>query len=356
MSMEKSIFISYRRSTSKHLARLIYNALSQHEYDVFFDVSTLDNGQFDTVILNQIAARPHFIVVLSPGAFARCVNPDGTENQHDWLRIEIERAMDLKRNIIPVIEEGFTFETECAYLTGKLSELSRYNAVKLVHEYFDPAMEMLRTRFLKIPIENIPITPTSAAEHTVIEEKKAAIDIEENDPAAAVQRIVDEVNSRPLTRAVSLWDRTQAEAQFQLSGNAATIEKLTQILKLDPRHDGAYYFRGNARIDKGDLDGAIADYTQAIRLNPQDFAVYYNRGNARRVKGDKDGAIADYTEAIRLNPQFASAYHNRALVYDKKGDRDKEIADYEAALRIDPNHTNAKKNLQIARDQKRQGK
>jgi len=356
MNMEKSIFISYRRSTSKYLARLIYNALSQHEYDVFFDVSTLDNGQFDTVILNQIAARPHFIVILSPGAFVRCVNPDGTDNQQDWLRIEIERAMDLKRNIVPIIEEGFSFETERAYLTGKLSELPRYNAVKLVHEYFDPAMQMLQTRFLKARVENIAITPTPATEHTAVEEKKAAI--EQDDPAAAVQRIVNAINGRSVPPAASLWNRAQAEAQFQLIANtsAETIEKLTQILKLNPRHDEAYNNRGVERSRKGDKDGAIADYTEAIRLNPHHALAYNNRGIARSDKGDKDGAIADYTEAIRLNPQNAIAYYNRGTVYHNQGKWDKAIAEYEVALRINPNYILAKKNLQIALDKKRQGK
>ena len=48
---------------------------------------------------------------------------------------------------------------------------------------------------------------------------------------------------------------------------------------------------GRARRDKGDYDGAIADYTEALRLNPADATAYYNRGLARTDKGDLDGAI-----------------------------------------------------------------
>jgi hypothetical protein len=81
-----SIFISYRRSVSKHLARLIFQELRARGHDVFLDVSTIDSGAFDRIILNQIAARPHFLLILSPGALERCANED------DWLRREIEEA------------------------------------------------------------------------------------------------------------------------------------------------------------------------------------------------------------------------------------------------------------------------
>ncbi len=73
----------------------------------------------------------------------------------------------------------------------------------------------------------------------------------------------------------------------------------------------AYYNRGAAKIEKGDLDGAIADYNRAIELNPKDARAYNNRGIAKRAKGDLDGAIADYNRAIELDPKLAIAYNNR---------------------------------------------
>jgi hypothetical protein len=130
--VEKTVFISYRRSTSKHLARAIFMDLRQHEYDVFLDVNTIDSGAFDTIILNQIAARAHFVVLLTPGALERCANAG------DWLRREIEEAMQLKRNIVPVIEEGFDFDKETEYLPKVWrTEFQRLNAMRLMHDYFE---------------------------------------------------------------------------------------------------------------------------------------------------------------------------------------------------------------------------
>jgi|GEM_PF-2175474 len=156
MNSEKSVFISYRRSASRHLARAIFLELSQHNYDVFLDVNTIDSGKFDTIILRQIAARTHFVVLLSPGALDRCVN------KGDWLRREIEEAMRLKRNIVPIIEEGFDFGRETAFLPEEWRDtFTRFNALPLNHFYFDAAMDMLRTRYLKMPEYHVELLPTA---------------------------------------------------------------------------------------------------------------------------------------------------------------------------------------------------
>jgi tetratricopeptide (TPR) repeat protein len=42
-------------------------------------------------------------------------------------------------------------------------------------------------------------------------------------------------------------------------------------------------------------------YGEAIRLKPDDAAAYYNRGIARCDKGDLDGAKMDFAEARRLS-------------------------------------------------------
>ena len=106
---------------------------------------------------------------------------------------------------------------------------------------------------------------------------------------------------------------------------------------LAPREDAsAYYNRGNAKDDKGDLDGAIADYNRAIELDPKLAIAYNNRGNAEKAKGDLSGAIADYNRAIELDPKHASAYYNRGNVKDAKGDLDGAIADFNLAIELDP--------------------
>ena len=92
--IEKTVFISYRRANF-WTALAIYQNLTTHGYDVFFDYKSIPSGDFAQVITENIKYRAHFLVVLSPSALERCNEPG------DWLRREIELAIDSRRNIIP---------------------------------------------------------------------------------------------------------------------------------------------------------------------------------------------------------------------------------------------------------------
>lgn len=162
---DKTVFISYRRNVASFIARAIFMDLRFNGYDAFMDVESIDAGEFDQIILNQIAARAHFVVILTPGSIERCVAPG------DWLRREIEEAIRLQRNIVPVLCNGFTFNAEMQkYLTGELARLPKFNGLNVPHDYFDAAMERLRSRFLKQPVYG-SIMPTPVAELPVVEEK-----------------------------------------------------------------------------------------------------------------------------------------------------------------------------------------
>jgi hypothetical protein len=163
---EKNVFLSYRRKlvASAWMARAVYQHLKEAGYDVFMDVESLDSGEFPSVILHQIEARPHFIVVLVPGSLDRTLR-DG-----DWLRREIEHALSTKRNIVPVMAQEFNFDEEEEKLKGKklpakIKQLSAHNGVSVPTDYFDDAMRKLTGRFLKkqvaavlrpTPIEELP--------------------------------------------------------------------------------------------------------------------------------------------------------------------------------------------------------
>ncbi|HVU15172.1 MAG TPA: toll/interleukin-1 receptor domain-containing protein [Phototrophicaceae bacterium] len=144
---DKTVFVSYRRSVSRHLARSIALDLRAHGYDVFFDVDTIANGEFDQIVLHEIAARTHFVLVLSRGSLERCAD------EGDWLRREIEEALRLKRNIVPILEAGFSFSAEAKNLPESLHDLPRFNGLPIYHFYFDAAMDTLRHRFLKPRVE-----------------------------------------------------------------------------------------------------------------------------------------------------------------------------------------------------------
>jgi formylglycine-generating enzyme required for sulfatase activity len=166
--IENTVFISYRR-TDVYTALAVYQDLSNKGYDVFFDYTSIPSGDFEQIIVSSIKARAHFVLILTPTALDRCREPG------DWLRREIETAMDEKRNIIPLFFKGFSFGTPSISekLTGKLSDLNRYNGLNVHEDYFLAAMDRLSGQFLSVSLDTV-LHPLSTAVRKVVKEQQLA--------------------------------------------------------------------------------------------------------------------------------------------------------------------------------------
>ena len=387
-SLEKSVFISYRR-TNLPWALAIYHHLRHHDYDVFFDYESLKSGDFEQIIDQNIKGRAHFLVILTPSALERCNEPG------DWLRREIETAIDEKRNIIPLFLEGFSFNTPsiAQYLAGKLALLRKYNGLNVPSDYFDEAMTRLRKERLNVSLEAV-LHPVSSSVQKAVKEQQAAADhatqIEQSELSAQewFERGYKHLEGKNYDESIRCNSRViELQPDFALAyvNRAAArvdkgeilegIEDCNTAMRLDPEIFNPYYIRGLAYDVQGDIESAIRDYTeaiarnpnhsssylnrskahianqawdvaiadanQAIRLEPRLASAYNNRGVARLNKGDVEGAIRDCTEAIRLDPTFALAYNNRGTARLRKPDLDGALQDFNEAIRLDPNHADA---------------
>ena len=162
----KTVFISYRWEPAWVIARLVESDLRAHGYDVFLDVKSLGSGLFGEAILRQIDARAHFIVILTPGTVEECAELD------DWMRREIERAMDTKRNIVPLFVYGFTFDGTEKYLTGKLTQLHKHYGLPLNHVYWEAGMATVRNRFLRQMVCG-DIVPAPESDQALVHQQQA---------------------------------------------------------------------------------------------------------------------------------------------------------------------------------------
>src|SRR5262249_27587602 len=149
---------------------------------------------FEAAILENIRARAHFLVLLTPTALERCGNPK------DWMRREIEAAIDSQRNIVPLMIAGFDFYTPAiaSLLTGKLAALKQYNVLKIPAGYFLQAMERLRDTFLNVLVDAVVHPASLSAQQAATEQKGKAA------------RALGEA---PLQPWLSPEERQQAEAQ-----------------------------------------------------------------------------------------------------------------------------------------------
>ena len=71
-------------------------------------------------------------------------------------------------------------------------------------------------------------------------------------------------------------------------------------IRLDPKGTLTFKNRGDAYMNKGDYDRAIADYNEAIRLDPNNALAFCNRGRAKRNIKDVSGS-ADIAKARQLD-------------------------------------------------------
>lgn len=142
MSKGNRVFISYRRERGSELARVVHSELERRGVPCFLDVDDLGAEHFDQRLLQEIESTTNFVVILSPGALDRCQMPG------DWLRKEIGHAIKMKRNIVPLMVEGFEFPPS-KELPEELREIVRHNGVPYSHEYFSATFEKLYS-FLEI--------------------------------------------------------------------------------------------------------------------------------------------------------------------------------------------------------------
>jgi Flp pilus assembly protein TadD len=91
----------------------------------------------------------------------------------------------------------------------------------------------------------------------------------------------------------------------------------TPVLGQVPDSSEAHDNSGVALYNKGDHDGAIAEFREALRLNPNDYSTHYHLAVALANKHDLTGEISELREALRLNPNYGPAHYNLgvALAY-----------------------------------------
>jgi len=146
----KTVFISYRRTNQAHAIK-IYQLLQESGYDPFLDIKDLGAGAWRVLIQREIQKRAHFMLLLTPSAVERFAQPN------DVMRFEIETALDNKRNLVPLMFDGFSYSDPRIhdYLTGKLAILSEYNAYPINWRRLKKDIQELIDRFMSVHPDDV---------------------------------------------------------------------------------------------------------------------------------------------------------------------------------------------------------
>lgn len=101
--MSYDVFISYRREGGADFAGRLYDRLKVVGFDPFLDKEDMRSGKFNKQIYDRIDECEHFLLVLPKGGLDRCRKKD------DWVRLEVEHALDMRKHIIVVKMSGFAW-------------------------------------------------------------------------------------------------------------------------------------------------------------------------------------------------------------------------------------------------------
>jgi hypothetical protein len=155
--MTGGVFVSYRREDSGGFAGRIYDRLTSRlgRESVFFDVDTIPPGHdFVDVLSERVGKCDALLAVIGKHwvSSADSENRRRLDDPQDFVRIEIEAALNRGVPVIPVLVDGAAMPHP-EDLPDSLKKLVRRQAVEISHARFDSDAERLTQALSQIEEE-----------------------------------------------------------------------------------------------------------------------------------------------------------------------------------------------------------
>ena len=241
---QPKVFISYRRSDSQAQTGRLYDRLNRAFPGMFFrDVSEIGVGvDFVAHVERAVGASVALIAVIGP-TWASAADERGRrlDIPDDFVRVEIRTALERKIRIIPILV-GNAEMVDDDKLPDDLKPLTRWNAIKIVEEYYDQGIEKL-VRSL-VPELGEPAIEGNAQQSdqkikSLRGEAEAAIGVE--DWFGAIQALQAALSLEPSNHEVAArlkWANdqrklnglfTEAQELYDKDKKAAALQKFRQV-------------------------------------------------------------------------------------------------------------------------------
>jgi TIR domain len=141
------VFICYRREDSSHFARLIYDRLQKRlgPEKVFIDVDNISFGVDFAEDLSKSLSTCDVLVAIIGKGWLSATDKDNRrriDDPRDFVRIEIEAALNREVRVIPVLIDGAT-APEAEDLPDSLKRLTRRQGIEISHNRFESDVEHL---------------------------------------------------------------------------------------------------------------------------------------------------------------------------------------------------------------------
>lgn len=200
----KDVFISYRRDGGQIMAHHLRQWLTNDGYTVFLDVQ-LESGRFDKALYKRIEECTDFLLVVSPGGFDRCNDPE------DWVRWEIEHALLCGKNIIPVIMPGCKIPD---VLPESIQGIKKHRGFQFDFELEKSAFEMLEEKLMQSkPRVSVAQMDLLSIERPAQQSDKEGVSLHEQMTQQALRDTMDNAENHITAINASLGN---ADDQFRL--------------------------------------------------------------------------------------------------------------------------------------------
>ena len=145
--MRGGVFICYRREDTAGFAGRIYDRLksSLGRESVFIDVDNIPAGRDFVEVLSERVGRCDALVALIGRNWLISADKDNQrrlDDPNDFVRIEIEAALERNVPVIPVLVDGATMP-QANDLPDTLKKLARRQGIEISHNRFDSDAERL---------------------------------------------------------------------------------------------------------------------------------------------------------------------------------------------------------------------
>lgn len=121
--------------------------------------------------------------------------------------------------------------------------------------------------------------------------------------------------------------------------SADTVVACEQLAVLKPKDSGTQVLLGNAYVDVGRFQEAIACYRKALALEADCFDAHLGLGRAHFGRGRYSDAIDSYERALRIRPGSADAHLSLGIALSSSGRYDEAMQAFRKAKELDPQVT-----------------
>lgn len=117
---------------------------------------------------------------------------------------------------------------------------------------------------------------------------------------------------------------------------------IQKTAELTPDDAAAHNNLGNALVDQGLMQDAIASYRRALSINPNLLEVHCNLGNLLKDEGQFQDAVASYRCALEIKPDYADAHGFLGGALRLQGKLSEALACFQQQLKLSPDNNVAR--------------